>query len=67
MLFRSASFQYTPGTLPSYSGKHIAFGITDEGTLYIDDLLVTTSIPEPSSLFLLGSFLLAGVIFSRKK
>ena len=60
-----ASIQFTPSSQPQYSGTNLFFGITDEGRLEIDDLVVT-NIPEPSSLLLIV-FSLSCLFFQRKQ
>ena len=67
----SPSFSYTPQSDLNYSSiaseNNLVFGVTDEGTLNIDDLLVTTTvIPEPSSLILFG-FCCLGIWVTWKK
>jgi len=59
-----ASIQFTPSGQAQYSGTNLFFGITDEGRLEIDDLLVT-NIPEPSSLLLIALSL--SCVFLRRK
>lgn len=68
----TASFQYNPGKQPLATGTNLFFGITDEGTLKIDDLLVATSlfgnVPEPSAyiLFSIAAICVVGLKKNRK-
>ena len=62
-----ATISYSPSSAPQASGTNITFGITDEGYLRIDDLMVTTGVvPEPSTLLLMVLSFLGLPGFTRK-
>ena len=61
-----AIITYTADVAPQYSGTNLFFGITDEGTLEIDNLTVTSNIPEPGSICLFGISIIAFGILRKK-
>ena len=68
----TANVFYTPGTVPTYSGTYLTFGITDEGTFTLDNIMVTSDlplggVPEPSSFIMLGICIIGLAGIARKK
>lgn len=62
------TISHTPGVQPQATGTHLFFGITDEGTLSVNDLVVTDGnvVPEPLNFTML-SIAFIGFLFIRKQ
>lgn len=62
------TFFYTPGTIPQFTGTNLAIGVSDEGSLTLDNLLVTTQVvPEASTIFAIAIGFLGFVMVKIKR